>query len=401
MKLLIAGATLTASLFAFSHAQADSIAEMDTMTLRVASLYGPDSWFTAPMAAYTQRLEQRSNGKLKFEYYYAGSLVPAKELTSGLGSGLFDFGFVLPAYEAAKFSVDVWQGSLAIPSISDPILEVATTALSGYEWTAGLKAHNQQLLDAGIFAVMPSFSITGPYGVLCKEDNATLADLEGKRSRVAGEIWTKEAQNIGLTPVALPITEVYQSFQSGVIDCWMGGLADAGANGFFDHAKYFNLGMGLTAYAQAVYGFNLDTWNAFPSDLKEIVWDETAQYAAELLEAALKQQLRAAKDSVEIGVSYTVPDAEMRAKIDVYHDQVRQHAAENSPEEVENPAAEVARLSELRTKWQDILSSEFGFDGNYTSWGDFVAKGGELPDFQPLKARILSDIVTPYASSQD
>lgn len=400
MKTLITGAALALALAATPAISADTLADMKPMTLRVASLYGPDNWFTAPMEAYTARLEERSGGKLKFEYYYAGSLVPAKELTSGLGAGLFDFGFVLPAYEPAKFSVDEWQGSLAIPTETNPILEVATAALAGYEWNAGLEAHTKQLLDAGIFPVMPSFSITGPYGVLCKDDNATLAELAGKRSRVAGETWTKEAQNLGLTPVALPITEVYQSFQSGVIDCWMGGLADAGANGFFDHGKYYNLGVGLTAYAQAVYGFNLDTWNAFPQELKDIVWDETAQYASGLLEAALKQQLSAAKSSIDSGVTYTVPDAEMRQKVDAYHDSVRANAAANAPAEVADPEHEVARLGELRAKWRGLLSGELGFGGDYTSWGDFVTKDGKLPDFTPLKARILAEIVTPYAASR-
>lgn len=399
MKTMLTGGVLVTALLASQAATAETLAEMNPMTLRVASLYGPDNWFTAPMEAYTARLEERSGGKLKFEYYYGGSLVPAKELTSALGAGLFDFGFVLPSYEPAKFSVDEWQGSLAIPTEQNPILEVATAALAGYEWNAGLEPHTKQLLDAGIFPVMPSFSITGPYGVLCKEDNATLAQLAGKRSRVAGETWTKEAQNLGLTPVALPITEVYQSFQSGVIDCWMGGLADAGANGFFDHGKYFNLGVGLTAYAQAVYGFNLDTWNAFPEDLKQIVWEETAQYAAELLEAALRQQLHAAKSSVEAGVVYTTPDAEMRQKVDAHHDAVRTNAAANSPVEVTDPEAEVARLAELRAKWRGVLNEELGFGGDYASWGDFVAKGGELPDFAQLKARILAEIVTPYAAT--
>ncbi len=400
MKITMTGAALTAALFAPLAVSAETLADMKPMTLRVASLYGPDNWFTAPMEAYTARLEKRSGGKLKFEYYYAGSLVPAQELTSGLGAGLFDFGFVLPAYEPAKFSVDEWQGSLAIPSEQNPILEVATAALAGYEWNAGLTAHTQQLLDAGIMPVMPSFSITGPYGLLCKEDNSSLSELAGKRSRVAGETWTKEAQNLGLTPVALPITEVYQAFQSGVIDCWMGGLADAGANGFFDHGKYFNLGMGLTAYAQAVYGFNLETWNAFPQDLKEIIWDETAQYASELLEAALRQQLRAAKSSIESGVVYTTPDAGMRQKVDAHHDAVRADAVATSPAEVADPGREVARLTELRAKWRALLSDNLGFGGDYTSWGDFVAKGGELPDFAPLKAQILAEIVTPYSATQ-
>ncbi len=381
-------------------AAADTLADMKPMKLRVASLYGPDNWFTAPMEAYTSRIEERTDGKVSFEYFYAGSLVPAKEMTSALGAGLFDFGFVLPSYEPAKFSVDEWQGSLAIPTNQNPILEYATTALSHFEWTTGLDAHTDQFTRAGIQPVMPSFSISGAYGLLCKDNNETMADLAGKRGRVAGSTWTGEAQNLGLTPVSLPITEVYQAFQSGVIDCWMGHIADAGANGVFDHGKYFNLGVGLTAYSQALYGFNKDTWEAFPDEVKEIIWDETAAYAAELLQAALAQQYSTAVTSSKDGVTYTVPDAEVMQKVQNYHDTVRSEAAQKAPANVENAAEQVARLAETRQKWQARLETELGFGGEYDSWGSFIAQDGKLPDFAPLKEIILNEIILPYAETQ-
>lgn len=388
------------AVLAAAPALADGLADMEPVELRVASIYGPDHWFTKPMEAYTKRIEERTGGKLTFEYFYAGSLVPANEMASALGAGLYDFGFIMPSYEPAKFSVDEWQGSLAIPTNANPILEFVTTGLSGYEWTTGLGAHTAQFHAQNIFPVMPSFSITGPYGILCKDQNATLKDLEGKRSRVAGATWTGEAQNIGLTPVSLPITEVYQAFQSGVIDCWMGGIADAGANGFFDHGKYFNLALGLTAYSQAVYAYNKDVFEGFPKEVQDIIWDETAQYAAELLQAALVQQHTTAVTSIEQGVTYTVPDAAMAQQVRDYHDKVRAEAAGKAPAEVKDPEAEVKRLTELRQKWQGKLEGELGFGGDYTSWGDVVAKGGALPDFTPLKAVILEEIIRPYAQAQ-
>lgn len=381
-------------------AVAGTLADMKPMKLRVASLYGPDNWFTSPMEAYTARIEARTEGKITFEYFYAGSLVPTKEMTSALGAGLFDFGFVLPSYEPAKFSVDEWQGSLAIPTNQNPILEFATTALSHFEWTTGLEAHTNQFTQAGIQPVMPSFSISGAYGLLCKSNNETLADMAGKRSRVAGSTWTGEAQNLGLTPVSLPITEVYQAFQSGVIDCWMGHIADAGANGVFDHGKYFNLGIGLTAYSQALYGFNKDTWDSFPEDVKDIIWDETAAYAAELLQTALTQQYTTAVTSTKNGVTYTIPDAEVMQKVQSYHDAVRAEAAHKAPADVKDAADQVNRLEQTRQKWQARLEKDLGFGGDYDSWSSFISQNGQMPDFAPLKEIILNEIVLPYANKQ-
>ncbi|MDR5654798.1 hypothetical protein [Ruixingdingia sedimenti] len=229
-----AGLTVLAGLAGLpAMAAAETLAEMKPVTPRIATLYGPESWFTWPMAAFTER----TGGKVAFEYYYAGSLVPAKDLASDLGSGLFEFGFVLGAYDPVRFPVDQWQGSLALPLDPDPVRETILTALATLEWTAGLQAHRNELLKADIYPLMPSLPVTGPFGTLCREDNSTLGSLQGKRIRVAGDTWTKEAQNLGMTPVTLPIIEVYQAFQSGVIDCWMGGHGDAGALGLWDHGK--------------------------------------------------------------------------------------------------------------------------------------------------------------------
>ncbi|KRW97039.1 hypothetical protein AQY21_05865 [Paracoccus sp. MKU1] len=347
------------------------------------------------MEKFTARLEERTDGKLKFDYYYGGSLVPAAELPSGLGSGIFDFGFIMPAYDSSAFPIDEWQGKLAIATELDPLLQLLATGLAGYEWTANMPEHTAELEKAGIFPIIPSLSITGTYGVLCKEDNSTYDSMANKRVRVAGETWTREAQNLGMIPVSLPVTEVYQAFQGGVIDCWMGSLADAGEQGFFDHGKYFNLSMGLTSYAQAVYAFNAGVWNSFPEDLKDIIWDETANFAAGLLiDAGAARQLASAEIMSRADAHFTIADEDLMSRVNSYHDTVRAGAIDAAPAELSDPAAYVSKLSDLKVKWNKILTEEVGVPNQYQSWAEFIDKGGELPRPETFAHIIAREIVS-------
>ena len=370
-------------------AQGPSLADMKPMKLRVNALFGPDNPFTRPMVEFAKRIEQRTAGKVSFEYFYAGALVPIREAASGLGSGLFDFGFVVLSFEPAKFTVDGWQSKFAIPVEPNLLRETVLAGLAGWEWTSEMAAHDKQLKDAGIFPIISSLSTTGPYGILCKQDNTTLASVAGKRVRVGGQAWVNEAQNLGMTPVTIPITEAYQAFQSGVIDCWIGAPQDAGTLGFYDHAKYFNFA-GLTAFAQTPAGFNLEVWKSFPQEVKDIVWDETPRFAAEMLFSTLGEQVAMAKKFTS--VNFVVPNAEMKKKIDDHHEQVRVDAIATAPSLVANPAAEIAKLAQLKAKWNKMLSEELGFGGSF-SWADFRANG-QLPNPNPLIERIKTEIVS-------
>ena len=54
-------------------------------------------------------------GRLKIEYYWSGSLVPAKTTVSGLKSGMTDMANVNPDYQPGKLPL---MGAASLPGIS-------------------------------------------------------------------------------------------------------------------------------------------------------------------------------------------------------------------------------------------------------------------------------------------
>ena len=58
----------------------------------------------------------------------------------------------------------------------------------------------------------------GINGIYCSEPKRDLASLKGVQVRVSGSAHAAEAKALGMTPVSLPYTEVYEALQRGVID---------------------------------------------------------------------------------------------------------------------------------------------------------------------------------------
>jgi hypothetical protein len=96
---------------------ADGAAQVKPITLKMTV------WTPAPeLNVYSRansllvrEVEKRSGGRLKIEYYWSGSLLPAKETVSGLKTGVADLGFVHSGYEPGKLPLSTVA---SLPAIS-------------------------------------------------------------------------------------------------------------------------------------------------------------------------------------------------------------------------------------------------------------------------------------------
>lgn len=374
-----------------------TLADMDPIVLRVATLSGQDNYNTTPQIAFAERIEERTDGKVSFEFFYAGSLVPTAELPASLGQGVYDFGYFLPSVDPAAFPVDTWASKLAFAHESTPPVGELQAATAGLDWASSFDAYTQQFLDANIVPILPQVHITSAYALLCKEDNSTLESVAGKRVRVGGETWANEAENLGMVPVTIPYTEVYQSFQQGVIDCFMGSPRDVYAMGLTDHAQYLNFA-GLTGWSSATVGFNRDVWNGLPQEVKDIVWEEAPQLFTDLIQGGLDIDVEFAEKAADLDITFVTPDADMAKRIAAGHDKQRETAIANAPALIDDPAAVAQSHTEIHAKWLETLVTDLKVSDEYASWADFVEAGAKLPDLVPVQELLNTEVFTEYSA---
>ena len=261
-------------------------AQVKPITLKMTS------WLPAPTVNVfakanswlVQEVEKRSGGRLKVEYYWSGSLVPAKETVSGLKTGVADIGFVNPSFEPGKLPLCLVAG---LPVISHDYYSSAL-AFGELHKMPEIKA---ELDKYNIMYLGHTVNIS--VGFWTRRPVHSIAELKGKKIAGSGpHIVLLKA--LGAVPLSIISTEIYEAMQKGTAD---GGLANPGYAGdykWWDVAPYyFELLLGNNA--DIFTGINKDSWNKIPADLQKMFIDlreEAARQGHEIYQTNAENQLR-------------------------------------------------------------------------------------------------------------
>ena len=158
------------------------------------------------------------------------------------------------------------------------------------------------------------------YNIWTNFDPSTVDSLKGKKIRafgVFGEFW----KNLGATPAAIPVNEVHMAMKLGTVDGAQVGLGAIADMQIDEVAKYY-LYAPNTNCALSCMIINMDSWNALPDDIKEILDRDTfaIQFGMEARNMHICGELlraRAEKESGSIMVSWSDEDT-ARARTAAY-----------------------------------------------------------------------------------
>ncbi len=203
---------------------------------------------------FAQELEQATNGRLKVRIYPAGELGPnPAEQFNRTVDGVTDLAMVIPGYTAAQFPRTLLMEYPGVARSPD-------SAARGL-WNARtlIEEEYRRVKLLSLWTITPAALYTRDKPV------RGIADVKGLKFRVASSVGGELIKAWGGTPVFLPVTEVYNAMQTGVVD---GVLIDGGAALAFkliEVSKYVTVGMQstLTTFFLAM---NRDAWNRLPAE---------------------------------------------------------------------------------------------------------------------------------------
>jgi TRAP-type C4-dicarboxylate transport system substrate-binding protein len=280
---------------------ADGAAQVKPITLKMTV------WTPAPeLNVYSRansllvrEVEKRSGGRLKIEYYWSGSLIPAKETVSGLKTGVADLGFVHSGYEPGKLPLSTVA---SLPAISHDYYPSAM---------AYGELHNMPELKAEMDQqniMYLSYTCNTSGGVWSRRPIRSLAEMKGKKIVCQGEQATV-IRALGAVPITMISTEVFQAMEKGTAD---GGLANPGYASdykWWDVApNYFELLFGNSA--EVMVAINKDSWNKIPADLQKMFMDlreESCRLSHDMYQSNAENQLK--KQVAAKTVSHVKPTA--------------------------------------------------------------------------------------------
>jgi TRAP-type C4-dicarboxylate transport system substrate-binding protein len=289
--------------------------------LNFAYGYPENSAIGLGVADYKAAVEERSKGTLDVTGFPM-SLLSLSETSPGVRDGLADVGFVLTPYLPAEYSTNLFLHELNLlinlaenPTGKEPL--AFTGAMLEYtfnncpECMDEFKAQNQVYTGGGV---------TPLYNLLCKDVKVTsVADLAGKRLRAGGAGFVRFAEKFGAQGVRLPVNEVYEGLDQGILDCAMLSAPELTNYSLHEVVTDITLAVPGGAFAGvASANINGDRWKALSTEQREALLWGGAQMTASTTWGFYSDDAVAIQNAKDKGINIMQPDAELAAAVKAF-----------------------------------------------------------------------------------
>ncbi|MCX5810057.1 MAG: TRAP transporter substrate-binding protein [Proteobacteria bacterium] len=236
------------------------------ITVKVANWFPVGHKQTPLLESWCKELEKRTNGRVKVNYYPAGTLVPAVQAYDAATKGISDVGNHVLGYTVGRFPLtEVLDLPLGYPNNTVP------TKLANAFYA---KFNPKEFNDVKVLW----FHAQAPGIIHTKTKPINkLEDLKGMKMRTYGSN-AKLMSLLGGTPVAMPMTDVYDALSRGVAEGLMCAYEATEGFRFGDQLKYSTENFTTSYSAVFVVMMNKDKWNSLPPDIQKIVDDMSKEY---------------------------------------------------------------------------------------------------------------------------
>lgn len=366
---------------------------VETVELRVATLYGPENWQTQAMQEFTNAVTESSDGAITFEYHYGDALLSADELAGGVRDGIVDMATIVPTYTAADFPVDAWASGLAHMAETSPVSGALQGVAATLEWSFETDGYREELTNNGLQPLIPRFLVHHNYGILCSEDNSSIEALQGKRTRVGSTTQTQEVEALDMIPTSVAGPETYSAFQQGLLDCSWTNVPDMVGLGLTDHAKHYNT-PGIAGFSSMALVMGQDSWESLSPEAQQIIWDQLPVYLEAMIEKNFNENIQALE--VE-GMQWHTPDEATKSIIEDHHTDVESTLAQEAPGSVTDPQSAVDSLKVHHEDWLQRVE-ELGFTSEAQNWVEQVDLTGQTPpDISAWLEVVTEEILDEHA----
>ena len=250
-----------------------------TTVLTYASPYGPGHPFSRADIQWMKWIEQESDGRLRIEPYWSGSLLSSEHSLIELRHGVADIGLITPIYARGGAHLMRTQAGFYAGLTTYAEQTALYRCLVAAEPQFGRELH-----DLTVLAVQG-----GNLPGLVTRDRPvrTLDDLKGLRLRAPSELLAV-LRHLGADPVDMAMGEVYSALAKGVLDGVVAPADTLKSLHFAEVAQYFTE-MKIPRGAYAARAMSKRRWDALEQWQRDLlsrgiaVWESAL--AAEVLAA--------------------------------------------------------------------------------------------------------------------
>ena len=227
---------------------------------------------------WTKDLAQISQGRFSADIVaFDRAAVPGMQMLQLLQLGVVPFGTMLMGNISAQYP------QYAAPDLAglNPSFAQVRASLSSfrpYLETSLRELHGIELLAVYIYPAQVLF---------CKKALVGLADLAGRRIRVASSSQADFVMALGGVPVRVGFAQIMEALVSDALDCVVTGAASGNTLGL--HTVTSHLYTLPLTWGMAIFGANRAVWQALPAELRELLRRELPQLEARIWRDAEQQ----------------------------------------------------------------------------------------------------------------
>jgi TRAP-type C4-dicarboxylate transport system substrate-binding protein len=234
---------------------------------------GPQAFNARCSAWYLEEVGRRSGGAVEITPHWGGVLASSMEMVKAVGSGAVDMGAnAWIPYDPQVFPLQtITDGPLPFTKVPYAL------NYAGIELGKVVPEVEAETAKAGMKRL--TYQNGGICNIIMREKPIRkIEDFEGLQIRTAGKyLLPPLVEAVGAVPLFLPMPEVYDGLQKGMMD-GATGLANLFMGlKFYEVCKY-QIEIGLGGDAAEGLMINLDVWNSLPPDIQKVFMDVTEDH---------------------------------------------------------------------------------------------------------------------------
>lgn len=243
-------------------AQAQSVpADIPSLTLRIAETFPPTGFVPEQEKAWAENVTKKTGGKVKFQFFWSDSLFKQADGATNLKAGVADFARVASTYDPAK--TQLWM-TLDMPFNAKDYWCGMSASVRVEQEEPNLKKTFEEL---GFMPVVGYSS--GHFQFLSKNPMEKVSDFANKRIRSYGGARIKMYEKLGISPIFMPYSQIYEAVERGVVDGAEATILLTQSFKHYEVAKYMTI-TNSGFVAASPLSVSLKRWNTFPESLKAI-----------------------------------------------------------------------------------------------------------------------------------
>ncbi|TMW72314.1 TRAP transporter substrate-binding protein [Alteribacter natronophilus] len=185
------------------------------------------------LADFTAELEEQTDGRITSEIYSAGALGEPGSQYDMAVTGTADLAISVHGFTPGRFPL---VSIVELPFLTESAENGSQIIQKLYEEFDEFQDEHEDTTPLWLFTAEPAQFISAEHRIETPED------LNGLRVRSPSPLATDIIEALGGTPVSMPMGEVYESLQRGVVDAAMVPFSAVYDYNFYDVIDYITVG---------------------------------------------------------------------------------------------------------------------------------------------------------------